>query len=346
MPSLTELPPEVIDLICQWSDGADLLALRLVGKKLSRNVGIDPAKQHQGTYGFQDGESTRAFVFMALLKVLAVTKSVGINDHEYCIDTLDVCCLHESYGVSVGSEYLPIFAPDCDWSGWGPAFQHLRCRHLHLALRSFSTRIEGSLPDSDTPFMNALAETTPHLKTLALGYKNWTPAGFVSLSKSVRFTCLQSLVLGDVYTRSDTLIQFLRTATPTLRQLRLQRINLVTLARDLSVRRMNIPPEETKEAWYRLWHFIKTSMEDLQYIFIHIPILRGRLRLRNPLRGQVGHDPYVPDRPSHCYDKAVANIGLAEWIDQLGFEEDEDCLSDRDGFLSETDSHLEWDVLE
>lgn len=31
MPSFTEqLPPEVVDLICQWSDGADLLAMRLV----------------------------------------------------------------------------------------------------------------------------------------------------------------------------------------------------------------------------------------------------------------------------------------------------------------------------
>lgn len=317
---------------------------RLVWEKLSRNIGLDPVKPWQSPIGLQNGPNRRAFVFMALLKVLAVTKSAGKDDHEYCIDTLDTCCLDSGYGVSVGDEYLPIFG--ADWSEWGPAFQHLRCRNLHLALRSVSGRLPGpprSLPDTDTPFMHALAETTPHLKTLALGYKNWMPAGFVSFSKSVQFTCLESLALGDVYTSSDTLIQFLRTAAPTLRQLRFQRINLVTLARNPSVRRINIPIEETKEAWYQLWHFIKTSMERLHYILFHIPILRGRLRLKNPLRGQVGDDPYLPDRLSHCYDRVVANIGLAEWIDQLGFEEDEDCLSDSVGFLSEADSHLEWE---
>ncbi|KAK8078474.1 hypothetical protein PG996_004644 [Apiospora saccharicola] len=38
MPSLTELPPEVVGLICQWSDGAGLLALRLVCRDLAAKV--------------------------------------------------------------------------------------------------------------------------------------------------------------------------------------------------------------------------------------------------------------------------------------------------------------------
>lgn len=158
-------------------------------EKLSRNIGMNPVKKYQGQHHWQARPNTRAFVFMALLKVLAVTKSAGIYDHEYCIETLDLCCRHRNYGINIGSGYPPLSG--LDWSAWDPAFQHLRCRKLHLSLRSYSGHLHGpprSLPDTDTPFMHALAETTPHLRTLALGYKNWSPAGFVSLSKSVRLT--------------------------------------------------------------------------------------------------------------------------------------------------------------
>ncbi|KAK7920254.1 hypothetical protein PG985_008276 [Apiospora marii] len=85
---------------------------RLVWEKLCRNTGMDPVRRYQIPYGLQTEPNSRAFVFMALLKALAVTKSAGIDDHEYCIDTLDVCCLDSGYGVSVGIEYLPISGAD------------------------------------------------------------------------------------------------------------------------------------------------------------------------------------------------------------------------------------------
>ncbi|KAK8039884.1 hypothetical protein PG993_008295 [Apiospora rasikravindrae] len=315
--------------------------------RLTNNIGINPLGDNSWRLpDFTGQPNTRAFVFMALLKVLAVVRSARVNDDEYSVDTLDLCSKQGSNCGITGPR--PIALWGADWSAWGPAFQHFKCRHLYISLRSYPVdeprpRISGSLPDTDSIFMRAFAETTPHLKTLSLQYKNMRPAGFISLSKSVRFRRLESLVLAGFYTTSDALIEFLRTAAPTLRQLRIQRVTLATIDRASPQRQEYLPPEEIRTAWFQVWDFIKASMKDLQLLYFNIPTVRGGLRVTNPLRGRVGDIDGDFHNPTNCYDAAVTDMGVAEWIDQLGFEDGGGDASDDSREFDSAESDPEGD---
>ncbi|KAK7949072.1 uncharacterized protein PG986_009958 [Apiospora aurea] len=317
---------------------------RRVWERLTNNIGLNPVGEDLPMPPrFVEQPNTHAFVFMALLKVLAVGRSASVDDDEYSIDTLDLCSSQDSDCGTVSLGYIALSG--ADWSEWGPAFQHLKCRHLCISLCSYP---EGAHPRSSEPlggtdsiFMRAFAETTPHLKSLILQYQNQGPAGFITLSKSARFTRLESLVLAEFYTTSNTMIEFLRTAAPTVRQLRIQRVILATVDRALSVRQQRLPPEEIRTAWYQVWNFIKTSMEDLQLLYFNIPTV-PELRVRNPLRGRVGGWHKGSSVPTNCYDAAVTDMGLAEWIDQLGFENGDDCEIDLHEFDKEETPSL-WE---
>ncbi|KAK8086214.1 hypothetical protein PG994_001188 [Apiospora phragmitis] len=171
-------------------------------------------------------------------------------------------------------------------------------------------------------------------------------AGFVSLSKTARFTCLESLVLAHFYTTSGALIEFLRIVAPTARQLRIHRVDLATLNRDLPVKQRSLPSEEIKGSLIpgMALHENHPWRKDLQFLYFNIETVPGGLRVTNPLRGRAGYNSHRSGRRTNFYDAAATNIGLGEWIDQLGFENsDDNALDDDFEFDFEEDSDDEWE---
>ncbi|KAK6844234.1 hypothetical protein PG995_014344 [Apiospora arundinis] len=291
-------------------------------KKLCSSVGENP--DNGLVKSIRQGDTTPlcATVFVTLLKALAVAKPAGTVGSEYSIDTLDACGERDDgiHGdikpVSLGTN---VEGSPCASGACVSVPRKFRCQHMNIALSSAWHFHDIANIFRDNPLLHALAEIFSELQTLSLKYVDTSRKGFSPLSQAVRFTCLESLVLSDLQTTAGDLIGFLRTAAPTLRRLRIQGTALELPQGGLPGWEAFIDFEKMKTAWLELFQFLKSSMKDLQSLHLGINAEYG-MRLKNPLRGQIEEDVYTLGPPLDYYDATVDEIGLAEWLDQLGFE--------------------------
>ncbi|KAJ5876412.1 uncharacterized protein N7529_001996 [Penicillium soppii] len=256
-------------------------------------------------------------------------KVQALHTCSYVFRGYDLC------GMKLKSSQLP----ESQYQLLLPLLKDLTTLHMCIRLKDHEqeTFDEGTFKR----LLNVLVTVAPALKTLT--FAQWSPIEelsplyFKNLSRRIRFSQLEELHLHSIEVTVNSLEEFLRTAAPTLKRLRLEFVSLVdgiTSAPDPGPLTENSRSwvsslsVEVKNGMQELWKRVFKSWADhlkLQYVELSNLGYRGRyIKLQDHLytdRGQPDAQPSPGLNPSSFYfDAKRANIPFKEWVTQLQIE--------------------------
>jgi hypothetical protein len=188
--------------------------------------------------------------------------------------------------------------------------------HLNLCLDAYP---EPAEEDADRSFLDVVTTAAPWLTYFKYSETGRFNQRFLlePIWPSIQLTRLLELDLSMIYTTAGMLIEFLRTAGPTLQSLKFWNVGLQVQRGPIWVQ----PREESKQAWIAVWRFIRNDMTALRYLDIG-GLGDGVLRVVDPIHGPNGVNELRSISNRALYDSSRAQVPLAHWIDQLEFEGD------------------------
>lgn len=252
------------------------------------------------------------------------------------VKSLHTCRVH-CCGLNLGSLRLPA----SHYESLLPLLKDLTTLHMCVRIRGQEGEEEEFDEDTFKRLLGILVTAAPTLKILT--FAQWSsmeelsPTYFKGLSQKICFSRLEELHLHSIEVTVNTLEDFLRTATSTLRRLSLRLVSLVDATTSLDPgpmtdNRASWGPSLSTEAqaeiarlWKRVFEFWADHL-NLKSVQLSILGYRGReILLKDDLYKERGQpDAKIPtsglNLKDFSFDAERASVSFKEWITQLRVE--------------------------